>query len=144
MIVCLVALAACGGGGAGNPTAQFKTGYAAARGPLNAAFSEVNKTLTGTPRKSATEIAATVGDLAARFGTELAPLEGLKPPARVATEFATLTTSLDRVESDLRQISGAAKRGSFSDTVLAVEKLDGDARSATDAAAAIKRKLYTT
>ena len=137
--VCMVVLAGCG---STDPTAQFKAGYDAARGQLNTAFSDVNKTLANTSRQSATQIAGTVGVLATRFHKALTPLEALKPPASVATAFATLTSSLTRVETDLRGISLAAKGRSFHGAVVAVEKLDSDARAASDAAAAIKRKLY--
>jgi hypothetical protein len=140
-VVCLVVLGGCG---STNLTAQFKAGYAADRGQLNLVFSAVNKTLTAVPRKSTAEIAGTVSVLAARFGKNLAPLEALKPPARVVTEFATLTSSLQRIESDLRGISVAAKRRSYKGAVLADEQLNSDARAARDAATAIKRKLYTT
>lgn len=142
LTVCLMVVAGCGS--SSNPTTQFKNGYAAARGPLNTTFSEVSSALRGTARGGAAVTAGTVEVLAARFGTDLAPLKALKPPGQVATAFATLTASLGRVESDLREISAAAKRRSFGGAVVAVEKLESDARAATDAASAMKRKLYAT
>jgi hypothetical protein len=140
VILCLAALAGCGGPGG---TAQFTTGYTAARGSLNAVLLDANATLTSTPRKSADQIATRMDALADRFGHDLASLAALKPPATVATAFVTLTTSLKRVESDLRAVSVAAKRRNLAGTVLAAENLDSDARAAADAATAIKQKLYT-
>jgi hypothetical protein len=134
-------LAGCG---SSNPTAQFKAGYDAARGPLNATFIDVNNTLTSTRHKSTGEIAARVGVLAARFRNDLAPLDALKPPARLATAFTTLTSSLKRAESDLRAITVAANHRSFAGALLAIQNFDSDSRSATDAAIAIKQKLYTS
>jgi hypothetical protein len=139
--VCAIVLAGCG---STSPASQFKSGYAAARGGLNTTFTQINQALRSTPRGSAVATAGTIGVLAARFEKDLAPLEALTPPAGVATAFGTLTTSLGRVERDLRDISVAADRRSFGGAVLAVEKFDSDARAASDAATAIKRKLYTT
>jgi phage shock protein PspC (stress-responsive transcriptional regulator) len=137
--LCLVVLAACGGADA---TAQFKSGYAAARGPLNRTFNAVVKTLSAARGKSAAQIAGTVGALADRFGSEVDSIRALKPPASVATAFATLRASLDRVEGDLRRISLAAKGKDLAGAELALENLGSDSRSASEAGAVVKQKLY--
>jgi hypothetical protein len=137
VILCLIAITACGA----NATAQFKTGYAAARGPLNRTFVDVGKTLTHAKHGSATEVAHSLGTLADRFGTELAPLEALKPPPNVATAFRTLTTSLNRVERDLRGTSVALKVRNLVAADLGLKSLRSDSGAATDAAVAIAQKL---
>jgi hypothetical protein len=141
-MLCLVALAA-GCGSAATP-AQFASGYAAARGPLNQTFGEVNRSLAAARGKSSTEIAAGVGALAVRFANQLAPLEALTPPARVAIAFTTLKASLRRVAADLRGIASAARRRDLAGAQLAVENLASDAHSASLAAAAVKQKLYAS
>jgi hypothetical protein len=138
-ILCLLALTGCGGA---DETAQFKAGYASARGPLNKTFGDVARTLKGARGKSTTQIARSMGVLADRFAKKLAPLVALKPPARVTTAFTTLTSSLRRVESDLRGISGAARRRDLAGAQLAVENLATDSRAANEAATVVKQKLY--
>jgi len=138
VILCLAVLAGCGS----TAPPQFQAGYAAARRPLNQILSDVNGALKGVRGRSTVRVAGTVGALAGRFRKALAPLEALKPPARIATAFTTLTSSLRRVENDLREISIAARRRNLVGASLAVESLSSDARAASQAAAVIKQKLY--
>ena len=125
----------------GNATAQFKTGYAAARVPLNRTFVDVGKTLVHAKRKSATELAHSLGALAERFGKELAPLEALSAPPSVATAFRTLTSSLNRVERDLQGTSVAFATSNLVAADLGLKSFTSDAGAATDAALAIQQKL---
>jgi hypothetical protein len=137
MILCLIVTAGCGS----STTAQFKTGYAAAVPPLNRTLMAVTETFAHDKGKSVSQIARSFGDLADRFGKELAPLEALKPPASVAPDFATLTSSLNRVERDLRGPSVAVKHRDVLGVALALESLPSDAGAAADASAAIAEKL---
>ena len=137
MILVLIAVTGCGA----STTAQFKSGYAAARAPLNRTFAEVDKTFTDTKGKTITEIAQRLGALADRFGKELAPLEALKPPGIVATAFTTLTRSLNRVERDLRGTYAAVNAGNLPAAELGLEMIRSDAGAATDAATAVAQKL---
>jgi len=140
--LCLAVLTGCGG--AANPTEQFKAGYDAARGRLNSAFADADNALTHIRQRSTDQIAASVGVQADRFGTALTALTALKPPPRVATAFVTLTTSLERAEGDLREITVAEKRRDGARALLAIESFAADTHAATDAAVAIKQKLYTS
>ena len=136
-ILCLIALAGCGS----SVTAQFKAGYAAARLPLNRTLAEVSKTFADARGKTVAEIAGSLGLLADRFGKELPPLEALKPPARAATAFATLTSSLKRAERDLRGAYAGVQGGNLAAAELAIERLGSDAGDAVDAAVAVGQKL---
>jgi hypothetical protein len=136
-ILCLIALASCGG----NTTAQFKTGYVAARVPLNRTLTSVGKAVTRTPGKTAAGIIRRLGVLSARFGDELGPLLALKPPASVATAFRTLTRSMQRVDRDLRETYLALGGQNFPAARLALESVRSDAAAAADAGAAVAQKL---
>jgi hypothetical protein len=124
-MVCLIAISGCGG----SATGRFKAGYAAARAPLNQTFVDIASTFAGAKGESIDEISRSLGALADRFGTKLARLEALKPPAGVAVTFRTLARSLQRVEGDLRETAAAAK-------------LQSDVRSASDAEASVTHTLY--
>lgn len=137
LVICLNVLAACGG----SARSEFKTGYAAARAPLNRTFDQVAGTLNHPQGKSVTAIAQSVRVLAGRFGRELAPLEALKAPADVATAFRTLTSSLKRVERDLRGAYVALDGRNLASAELALENVKGDEHAATDAAIAVTQKL---
>jgi hypothetical protein len=136
-ILCLIALAACGG----NPTAQFKTGYAAARVPLNQTLTAVGKAVTRTPGKTAAGIIRRLGALSARFGSELGPLLALEPPAGVATAFRTLARSMQRVERDLQGTYLALRGQNLAAAQLALESVRSDAAAAADAGAVLAQKL---
>jgi hypothetical protein len=136
-ILCLIALTACGR----DTTAQFKSGYAAARVPVNRALTAVGKTVTRTPGKTAGEITSRLGALSSRFGSELAPMLALKPPASVATAFTTLTSSLERVDRDLQGTYLALRSGNLLAAELALESLKSDAGDAADAGTAVTQKL---
>jgi hypothetical protein len=136
-ILCLIALGGCGG----NTSAAFKAGYAAARIPLNRTLADVSKAVTRTPGKTAAGITQRLGALSARFGKELAPLLSLKPPAAVATAFTTLTSSMRRVDSDLKGTYLALRAGNLAAAQLALESLKSDAGDAADAGTAVRRKL---
>jgi hypothetical protein len=136
-ILCLIALAACGG----NPTAQFRTGYAAARLPLNQTLTGVGSAVTRTPGKTAGAIILRLGVLSTRFGAELGPLLALKPPAAVATAFRTLTRSMQRVERDLRATYLALRGQDLAAAQLALESVKSDAAAAADAGGAVAQKL---
>ncbi|MEA2197420.1 MAG: hypothetical protein QOJ25_1471 [Solirubrobacteraceae bacterium] len=136
-ILCLIAVAACGN----DATAQFKAGYAAARVPVNRTLLEVAKAVRRTPGRTAAQITRRLGVLSARFGTDLAPLLALRPPARVATAFTTLTRSMRRVEVDLRETYAALRVGNFPMAQLALESVRSDAAAAADAGAAVNQKL---
>jgi hypothetical protein len=137
MALCLIVIAGCGS----NATAEFKTGYAAARAPLNRTFVEVARTFSNSKGKTISEITRSLGTLSDRFRKELAPFQALKPPASVATAYTTLTTSLNRVNRDLREIYVAVKGRNLAVATLALAKLRSDAGAASDAAAAITHKL---
>jgi hypothetical protein len=137
VFVCLIVTAGCGA----STTAQFKSGYAAARAPLNRTFVEVAKTFKQYKGKTAAQLGRRFGTLAVRFGQDLAPLEALKPPPRVATAFATLTACLNRVETDLRGASKALKGNDVVAAAHSLEDLTSDASAATDAATAVTKKL---
>jgi hypothetical protein len=137
VLVCLVGIAACGS----STAAQFKAGYASARGPLNRTFAEVAKTFRRVRGKTVAEAATSFGTLAARFGEELGPLETLDPPPKLATAFRTLTSSLNRVESDLRGASTALAAKDVVAAAHSLQNLQSDASAATDAATVVTEKL---
>ncbi|HWF25424.1 MAG TPA: hypothetical protein VG275_08255 [Solirubrobacteraceae bacterium] len=136
-ILCLIALASCGG----NTTAQFKTGYAAARVPLNRTLTAIGTAVTRTPGKTAAGIIRRLGVLSVGFGNELGPLLALKPPAGVATAFRTLTRSMQRVKRDLQGTYLALRGQNLPAAQLALESVRSDAAAAADAGAAITEKL---
>jgi hypothetical protein len=136
-IFCAVSAAGCGGGA----TAQFKADFSAAQRPLNRTFADVATTFTQARGKSVTEIVRSLDALDARFRTQLAPLEALKPPVTVAASFRTLTSSLKRVESDLRATSAAVKARDLLAAHQALASLQSDAGTATKAAGAVAQKL---
>jgi hypothetical protein len=136
-ICCAVAAAGCGGGA----TAQFKADFSAAQGPLNRTFADVATTFTQARGKSVAEIVRSLDALDGRFRKELAPLEALKPPVTVAASFRTLTSSLDRVEGDLRAISAAVKGRDLLAAHQALGSLQSDAGAATNAAGAVAHRL---
>ena len=139
-VAAVLALAACGSAGT---TSEFASGYSAARAPLNKTFADVTRVIAGARTTSSAELSRNIGVLATRFSQELAPLEALTPPPAVATAFTTLTTSLKRITTDLRGISGSAKRRDLTGAQVALESLASDERAAFLAAAAIKGKIYT-
>jgi hypothetical protein len=109
--------------------------------PLNRTFVAVSKEFHHAKGKTVTEIGDGFGALAIRFGKELGPLEALKPPAAIKTAFATLTSSLRRVERDLRRASAELRAGHVDAGARWLERLTSDGGDATDAAAAITRRL---
>jgi hypothetical protein len=133
----LIAIAGCGS----STTAQFITGYSAAQSPLNRTFVGVKKAFTEAKGRTIPEIARSFSTLADRFGQELPALEALKPPTRLATAFTTLTTSLNRVERDLREASLAFERKDVVEAAHSLQNLQSDSVAATDAATAIARNL---
>jgi hypothetical protein len=136
----LIAITGCGS----STTAQFKSGYTAARGPLNRTFVEIKRAFTDAKGKTLPEIARSFAAVTGQFGQELPALEALKPPASVATAFATLTTSLDRVESDLRATTAAFKSKEVDAAARSLQNLQSDSLAATDAATAVTQKLAVT
>jgi len=94
VILCLAALAGCGGPGG---TAQFTTGYTAARGSLNAVLLDANATLATAFVTLTTSLKRVESDLRAvsvaakrrnLAGTVLAA-ENLDSDARAAADAAT-------------------------------------------------------
>ena len=136
-ILCLIALAACGT----DTTAQFKSGYAAARVPLNRTLRAVASTLGHPQGKTAGEITQRLGALSSAFARQLAPMLALRPPAGVAVAFGTLTTSMQRVARDLQGTYDALRRQNLPAAKLAVESMESDARDAADAGLAVGREL---
>ena len=136
----LVAITGCGS----STTAQFKSGYSAARIPLNRTFVAIKLAFTQAQGKTLPEIARSFAAVTDRFGQELPALEALKPPAGVATAFATLTTSLDRVEGDLRATTAAFEHKDVDAAARSLQNLQSDSLAATDAATAVTRKLAVT
>ncbi|HWF52962.1 MAG TPA: hypothetical protein VG294_20120 [Solirubrobacteraceae bacterium] len=136
-IFCAVSVAGCGGGA----TAQFKAGFSAAQRPLNRTFADVATTFSQARGKSVKGIARSLDALDVRFRKQLAPLEALKAPPAVAASFRTLTSSLKRVEGDLRAISAAVKHRDLLAAHQALGSLQSDAGAATNAAGTVAKKL---
>ncbi|HWF73274.1 MAG TPA: hypothetical protein VG186_08015 [Solirubrobacteraceae bacterium] len=136
-IACLSAIAGCGGS-AGD---QFTSRYFAAQAPLNETFADLATASTHTGGKTSAEIARSLGRLATRFTTELSALEALRPPARAAAAFRTLTASLNRVKGDLWATYVAFGHGDLVSGPQAIVSLQTDTRAATAAAAAVAHML---
>lgn len=140
-IICVIATAACGT----DTTAAFKQGYASARGPLNQTLTEIMATITHprgqTPAQILTQTTVRIGALATRLDSQLGSLTSLRPPARVATQFATLTSSMRRVGKDLRGAYAGFHAGNQAVATLALESLQADAGDASSAGLAVAAAL---
>lgn len=136
-ILCLIALAACGT----DTTAQFKSGYAAARVPLNRTLEAVATTLGHPQGRTAGEITRRLGVLSSALRRQLQPLLALRPPAAVSIAFGTLRSSMRRVDRDLQGTYAALRGQNLPAAKLAVQSMESDARDAAMAGIAVGRRL---
>ncbi len=142
-LLCFV-VAGCGSSSkstASNPTAAFRAGYLAQRGPLNQTGTAIGQAVDGASHESNAQLASEFAGLATRLHGQLVKLSKLTPPASLSSAFRAALAAANKVDADLRAISAAASGNSEPAAKTAAEALVLDAEAMTSSAAPIKQKL---
>jgi hypothetical protein len=141
--VCVLAVVAAlaGCGGSSDTTATFTSGYNAVKGALNQTGQEIAKEIQQAPKQTDAQVASNFRSLAARFKTQVAKLQALKPPASVSADWTKVTNAASKLDSDLSAIAAAAASHSTAAAQQAGASLAADAQALTQSLTPVKQKL---
>lgn len=133
---------ACGGSSSSNTTAKFKSEYNQIKGPLNATSRAIGAEIEQASKQTDAQVGAAFHSLATRFQSQLSQLQTMKPPADLQSDWNTVISAGQRIETDLGDVVSAAATHSFSAAEQAGAKLVMDAEALKAAVAPIKAQLH--
>ena len=137
----LAALAGCGGSSSSDQTAKFKTDYVSVTNQLRGTSNAIGTEFQHASKQTDAQIYAALRPLTSRWQAELSQLQALKPPAKVAADFNSVTTAAARSASDLNAILVATRTHSAASAEQAFRSLVNDISAAKTANKALKQKL---
>jgi hypothetical protein len=88
-------------------TATFKAGYTKQRTVLNATFEELGQIITGASDKTDAQLQSDLRAVESKYHLQLASLETLKPPAKLTSQFTTVTAAGRTLDDDLNKMVAA-------------------------------------
>jgi type IV pilus biogenesis protein CpaD/CtpE len=141
VVAAAVLLSGCGGSSQPNPTAKFKARFVPAVNQLRDTSQAIGTAIGHAPSETDAQIATAYRGFAGRWQNSLSQLEAIKPPAKFAVDFNTLTSAAGRAETDLNGIVSAAVTHSRSAATQAAASLVTDILSAKTASAKITDQL---
>jgi hypothetical protein len=143
VLLALVALAGCGGGGS-DKSAEFKKGYAPLNDQVLAIGNDLGNALSSAKGETDIALARQFASLTARARRVKTKLEALDAPGKYQAHVAALARALDRAASDLERIAGAARAHDATGARTATEALVRDSPAVRNTRRAVARDTGTT
>ncbi len=141
LLATLAFVSACGGSSSSNQTAKFKTGFTASTTQLRNTSRAIGGAIQNASSETDAQLAVQFRGLASHWQNQASQLQILKPPARYAADFNTLTAAVSRVETDLNAVVAAAATHSKTAGEQAGASIVTDIVSAKSAAQTLDGKL---
>lgn len=136
-----VVLSGCGGSAHSDPTARFKASFVPAVNQLRDTSRQIGSAVQQAPSHTDAQIESEFRTFAASWQKALSQLETIKPTAKFAVDFNTLTSGASRAEADLNGIVAAAATHSRGAATQASASLVSDIVSAKAASTKITDEL---
>ena len=140
-VLAATALAGCGSSSSGPSLSSFKSSYSAAKTELTTLGTDLATAITTANHKTNAQIATEFQSLSTSVSKEATKLKDLSAPSAYKSELDTLTADLSAVAGDLHTISTAATAGNTSQAKTATTQLLKDATGVKNSDDALTSKL---